>query len=90
MSTKQRKLMKAALCAIISSGLALTATQTLAKKNDMERCYGVAKAGQNGCGTGFHQCQGKSKNDGDPDDWISLPKGTCDKIINGSTTPGAD
>ncbi|QJR16302.1 DUF2282 domain-containing protein [Usitatibacter palustris] len=44
-----------------------------------ERCYGVAKAGQNDCGTASHGCAGASKKDNDPVEWKYVPKGTCEK-----------
>lgn len=49
---------------------------------DDERCYGVVKAGQNACNTsvGRHSCSGQSKIDGDTNDYLPLPKGTCMKI----------
>ena len=46
----------------------------------MEKCYGVAKAGQNDCGTSKHACATLSKDDHDPEDWKQVPKGTCQKI----------
>ncbi len=53
----------------------------------MEKCYGIAKSRQNQCGTNSHACATLSKQDRDPEAWIFLPKGTCDKIAGGSTTP---
>ena len=48
-----------------------------------ERCYGVARAGQNDCGTVRHACAGRATVDGDRDEWISLPTGTCLRIAGG-------
>lgn len=47
-----------------------------------EKCAGVAKAGKNDCGSlnGTHGCAGQAKSDGDPNEWIYVPIGTCDKI----------
>jgi len=53
----------------------------------MEKCYGIAKARHNQCGTNSHMCATLSKKDRDPEAWIFLPKGTCDKIVGGSTSP---
>ncbi len=55
---------------------------------EKEKCYGIVKKGQNDCsgGLGFHGCQGQSATDGDKRDWIYLPKGICEKIVNGSLT----
>ena len=54
---------------------------------DQERCYGIAKAGQNDCGTARHACAGQGTVDRDPLDWKTVPKGTCLKL-GGKTTPG--
>jgi uncharacterized membrane protein len=45
-----------------------------------ERCYGVARAGQNDCGTALHACAGRATRDNGADEWISLPAGTCARI----------
>lgn len=52
---------------------------------DMEKCYGIAKAGQNDCGTATHGCAGESRIDGDKAEWILVPTGLCQKIAGGST-----
>jgi len=48
-----------------------------------ERCYGVAKAGENDCATGQHACATKATSDHDAKEWIMLPKGSCHKIAGG-------
>ncbi len=47
-----------------------------------EKCFGVAKAGQNDCaGTkNAHDCAGKSSIAKDGRDFKFVPKGTCQKI----------
>jgi uncharacterized membrane protein len=49
-----------------------------------EKCYGVTKAGKNDCQTATSACAGTSKKDGQKDAWISVPKGTCEKIVGAS------
>lgn len=51
----------------------------------MEKCYGIAKAGKNDCGSAIEACAGQSKTDGAKGSWLAVPKGTCDKIVGGST-----
>ena len=46
----------------------------------MEKCYGIAKAGQNDCGTNKHGCATLSKVDRDPEDWKGVPTGTCVRL----------
>jgi uncharacterized membrane protein len=52
-------------------------------KAGMEKCMGIVKTGQNDCGTSKHACAGMSKADGDAEEWVYLPKGTCEKIPGG-------
>ena len=55
----------------------------------LEKCYGVARAGKNDCATSKHSCHFNATVDGDPAEWISMPKGLCNKLVNGSLTPPA-
>ena len=48
-----------------------------------EKCQGIAKAGLNDCGTSQHSCAGQAKVDRDPEEWIYLPAGTCERITGG-------
>lgn len=57
---------------------------------DMEKCYGVAKAGKNDCKAGKGTtCAGTSKVDYQGNAWSLVKTGTCDKVAtpagNGST-----
>lgn len=87
------KIVIAALSAVLAAGLSsqVIADETKMDMKDfkmpkgMEKCYGIAKAGKNDCGA--NDCAGTSKNDNDKSAWILLPKGTCNKIVGGSTTP---
>ena len=54
---------------------------------DRDKCYGIAKAGQNDCGTARHTCAGKATSNNAPDDWKYVPRGTCEKA-GGRTSPG--
>ena len=54
-----------------------------------EKCYGIVKAGQNDCQTATHACSGQSTRDRQPDAWIYVPAGTCEKIAGGSLQPKA-
>jgi uncharacterized membrane protein len=53
-----------------------------------DKCFGVAKAGQNDCAsaTGSHSCAGTATKDKDPGDWKYVEKGTCEKM-GGTMTP---
>ena len=76
-----------AISSLLTLGAAAFATPTLAAdKADMEKCYGVAKAGKNDCAGAAHACSGQSKMDAQGKDWISVPKGTCERLAGGSLT----
>ena len=71
------------------AGLALTAgvaatlasTPASAQRAPMEKCYGVAKAGQNDCAAGpGTSCAGTSTRDYQGDAWKLVKKGTCETI----------
>lgn len=57
-------------------------------QGNVEKCFGVAKAGKNDCQTASSSCAGTSKKDAQPDAWLSLPNGTCEKIVGGKLTSG--
>jgi len=88
MSTNE-KLLLSAIAGLIALGAALPASAQDSKAAPTEKCYGIAKAGQNDCGTARHSCAGKATRDNAPDEWKYVPKGTCDKM-GGKTTAGAD
>jgi uncharacterized membrane protein len=78
----------AILAAAVSSLFVMTATAFAADDTSSEKCYGVAKAGKNDCAGGAHACAGQSSKDNSPKEFIKLPKGTCERIVGGSLTPG--
>jgi uncharacterized membrane protein len=55
-----------------------------AEKPDLEKCYGVAKAGKNDCKTLSNACAGHASMDNQKDAFIALPAGTCERIVGGS------
>lgn len=52
-------------------------------KEGFDKCAGMVKAGKNDCGTSKHACAGQAKVDGDPEEWVFVPQGTCQKLVNG-------
>jgi len=70
------------------AGLLATGAAVAADKPKMEKCYGVVKAGKNDCQTSNSACAGTSTKDGQKDAWIYIPKGTCDRLVGGSTKKG--
>ena len=70
--------------------LALGQAQAATEAKAQEKCFGVAKAGQNDCATatGTHSCAGQAKSDNAADDWKYVAKGTC-KTLGGKTADDA-
>lgn len=75
-----------AIASALAAALVLPAT--VQAQGNIEKCYGVAKAGKNDCQTATSSCAGTSKKDAQADAWISVPKGTCDKIVGGKLKAG--
>jgi uncharacterized membrane protein len=48
-----------------------------------EKCAGIVKAGMNECGTTRHSCAGQAQGDGNAEEWLTLPKGLCSRIVGG-------
>lgn len=59
------------------------------KKQEREKCYGIAKKGMNDCGTARHTCAGKATADNQPDEWKYAAKGTCEKMGGSSKSGGS-
>ena len=76
----QRLILSSALASVLAIG-ALSSAHA-ADTAGKEKCFGIAKAGQNDCanGAGTHSCAGQSKADNSPDDWKLVAKGTCEKM----------
>ncbi len=78
----QRLIASSALASVLALGLVPGAQAADDKAASKEKCYGIAKAGQNDCGnlSGTHSCAGQSKVDNAPDEWKYVAKGTCAKL----------
>ena len=90
---KQTLAITALAFAAITSGAALAQDKGAGPK-DKEKCYGVAKAGQNDCAAGpGTTCAGTSKVDYQGNAWKLVAKGTCTTPPRVATvkfrTPGA-
>ena len=55
-----------------------------APKFEAEKCYGIARAGKNDCQTSHSSCAGTSRRDKQGDAWIYVPRGTCERVVDGS------
>ena len=70
-----------ALLAVVLAGVAAAAAE-MAQAQETERCFGIAKTGQNDCAskTGVHGCSGEASIDNDKGDFRNVPKGTCEQM----------
>jgi uncharacterized membrane protein len=88
---KRQALLAAALASVCAANAhvanaSAAGQMDMPAKGEQEKCYGVAKAGQNECGTATHGCAGQAAVDKDPAEWRSVPKGSCEKS-GGKLTP---
>ena len=80
--TPRAGLISLALLALVTASIPVLAA------GDKEKCYGIAKVGQNDCADagGVHSCAGQAKADKGAAEWKYVAKGTCEKE-GGKTTP---
>jgi uncharacterized membrane protein len=88
------KITATALAATLALGLAAGAAHAADGKPAMEKCFGIAKAGKNGCAAGpGTSCAGTSKADYQGNAWTLVKAGTCTSVKtpkgNGSLTAKA-
>jgi len=70
---------KTLVAAAVAGLFALGANGAALAADKQEKCWGVAKAGQNDCGSNktAHSCAGHSSKNYDPDDFKAVKAGTC-------------
>lgn len=73
----------ATIALLAISATAQAQAQTMGKPAaGKEKCYGVAKAGQNDCAnlSGSHHCAGQATVALDTTEWRYVPSGTCKQL----------
>jgi uncharacterized membrane protein len=85
---KRQALIAAALATVCAANVSAAPAASASAAAEKEKCYGIAKAGQNDCAAanGSHSCSGQAKVDNGAGDWKFVAKGTCEKA-GGKTTP---
>ncbi|MFY8043939.1 MAG: DUF2282 domain-containing protein [Rhodoferax sp.] len=70
---------RALIAATAASLMTLALASAPVAAQEKEKCFGIAKAGQNDCANlaGTHSCAGQSKVDNDKGEWKYVAKGTC-------------
>jgi uncharacterized membrane protein len=73
------KLNTLTLAAAVAGAVSMASTASAAGK---EKCYGVSKAGENGCAniSGTHSCAGQSTVAFDNGEWKLVAEGSCVKM----------
>ena len=87
----QRLVVTSAFASVLALGLlSPVQAQSMEGSKGKEKCFGIAKAGQNDCAnlSGSHSCAGQTKVDGGVDDWKYVAAGTC-KSMKGMTAEEA-
>ncbi len=81
---------RAMIAATAAAVMSMSMLAVPAAAQEKEKCYGIAKAGQNDCASasGSHSCAGQSKVDMDKSEWKYVAKGTC-KTMKGLTAEEA-
>lgn len=85
----KRLILTAAIAGAVSAAAATSIRSADAApswKEGAEKCSGMVKKGMNDCGANGHACGGQAAVDGDPKEWIYVPKGLCAKIVGGTVT----
>ena len=78
---KQQTTIQAAVAGLLALGLAASVSAgPVPPDASKDKCFGIAKAGQNDCAAGKHACAGQSTADNDPLSWKYVARGTCEKI----------
>jgi len=79
MNDQTKKISGLAVTSAFAAALGIAASgQAALAADDKEKCYGVAKAGENDCKAGEGTtCAGTSTVDYQGNAWTLVPKGTC-------------
>lgn len=83
------KIVKSAIASILGLAASTTLVNTAysAPTEQTEKCYGIVRTAMNDCQTATQSCAGSATKDRQPDAFIFLPKGTCNKIVGGRLSP---
>jgi len=89
-----QNLLKSALIGALTIGVASVAAAAPADgaaggKMKMQKCYGINAAYKNDCQSPGHSCAGQDSKARDPNAFVAVPAGLCQKIDGGSTKPAS-
>ncbi|HET6806187.1 MAG TPA: DUF2282 domain-containing protein [Frateuria sp.] len=90
---QSQSLVASALLTLLAAGsLGVTANAhaagRMAAHDGMEKCYGINAAHKNDCQSPGHSCAGQDARARDPQAFVAVPSGLCQKLAGGSLEPG--
>jgi uncharacterized membrane protein len=87
---KNDNTLRLAVSSLVAFGALAVGETVLADAPAMEQCAGVVKAGANDCATSTNACHSHVTSDSNPEAWVYLPKGTCERIAGAHLVKVAD
>jgi len=75
-----RLILSSAIAGLVALSAAGGVAVAQEKKAEKEKCFGIAKKGQNDCGTAKHSCAGQAAADNIAEEWKYVAKGSCEKM----------
>lgn len=83
----KEKLIKSVMVALFAMASTQAVSASLDATQSTEKCYGVVKAGRNDCNSAKASCAGSSTKDRQPDAYVLMPKGLCEKLVGAHLEP---
>ena len=89
---KSQTVLKSVLAGALTLGLASVASAAgmqgkAMPMGNMAKCYGINAAYKNDCKSPGHSCAGQDTKARDPNAFVAVPKGLCEKIDGGKLAP---
>lgn len=89
MAHLEKNVMRTALIGVAAlAGISMSLQASAAMPAGWAKCYGIARAHMNSCKSADHACRGMATKNGDPQSFLVVPAGLCEKIVHGSLKPG--
>lgn len=89
--SKIQMLIRIAVSGALAASALSASTPVLADEHaGMEQCAGIVKAGKNDCATSSNECHSHVTTDANPEAWVYLPNGTCERLVGGRVVAARD
>ena len=88
--SKNDHVLRLAVSSLFALGALAVGESAFADAPAMEQCAGVVKAGANDCATSTNACHSHVTSDSNPEAWVYLPEGTCERISGAHLVKVAD